>query len=137
MCQIDITSHHPEYESICSKGRQIADQCKGEVSLNCNKEVETITKRWVLLTSKITRNQQQLEDSLKEWQQYSIQMENIMVWLKEKEKMLKKPTAATCLEELRREIEALKVRAIFYERTRFFKWSFFLHQTVTTFVISI
>lgn len=63
------------------------------------------------MTTRIARNQQQLESSLKEWQQYSIQMENIMVWLKEKDKMLKKPLTATNVEELRREIEALKVKS--------------------------
>lgn len=109
MCQNDIAAHRSEYESICTKGRKISEQCKGGVSLNCSKEVENIAKRWVLLTSRISRNQQQLEGSLKEWQQYSTQMENIMVWLKEKDKALKKKTMATNLEELRREIEALKV----------------------------
>jgi hypothetical protein len=37
-------------------------------------------------------------------------MENIMVWLRDKDKVLKKPSKATNVEELERELKSMKVR---------------------------
>lgn len=87
----------------------MVQQLTGRIAKTCDEEIENITRRWMSLTNRINSNQQHLEKSLKEWQEYSTQMENIMVWLREKDKILKKPSKATSVEELERELKSKKV----------------------------
>lgn len=61
------------------------------------------------ITNLVTSNQQHLELSLKDWQEYTSLTENLMVWLREKEKILRSPSKATLVHDVERELEALKV----------------------------
>ena len=61
------------------------------------------------ITNLVTSNQQHLELSLKDWQEYTSLTENLMVWLREKEKILRSPSKAALVHDVERELEALKV----------------------------
>ena len=62
-----------------------------------------------MITNRVTSNQQQLELSLKDWQEYTSLTENLMVWLREKEKLLRAQSKAVTVREVERELDAMKV----------------------------
>ena len=62
-----------------------------------------------MITNRVTTNQQQLELSLKDWQEYTSLTENLMVWLREKEKLVRAQSKASTVRELKRELDAKKV----------------------------
>ena len=62
-----------------------------------------------MITNRVTSNQQQLELSLKDWQEYTSLTENLMVWLREKEKLLRAQSKAITVREVERELDAMKV----------------------------
>ena len=62
-----------------------------------------------MITNRVTTNQQQLELSLKDWQEYTSLTENLMVWLREKEKLVRTRSKASTVRELGRELDAKKV----------------------------
>ena len=72
-------------------------------------ELDRVSRRWVMITNRVTSNQQQLELSLKDWQEYTSLTENLMVWLREKEKLLRAQSKAITFREVERELEAMKV----------------------------
>ena len=109
MCQKEINARRQDYNDVCSTGQQIIDECKGNLSSQAAKELEKVTRRWVLITNRVTTNQQQLELSLKDWQEYTSLTENLMVWLRDKEKILRAQSKAATYRELEREIDAMKV----------------------------
>ena len=109
MCQKEINSRRQAYNALCSTGQRIISECKGNLSNQATKELDKVTRRWVMITNRVTTNQQQLELSLKDWQEYTSLTENLMVWLREKEKILRAQSKATTFRELERELDALKV----------------------------
>ena len=62
-----------------------------------------------MITNRVTTNQQQLELSLRDWQEYTSLTENLMVWLREKEKLVRAQSKASTVRELKRELDAKKV----------------------------
>ena len=62
-----------------------------------------------MITNRVTSNQQQLELALKDWQEYSSLTENLMVWLREKEKVLRSQSKALTVRDVERELDAMKV----------------------------
>ena len=62
-----------------------------------------------MITNRVTSNQQQLELSLKDWQEYTSLTENLMVWLREKEKLLRAQSKVVTVREVERELDAMKV----------------------------
>ena len=63
----------------------------------------------MMITNRVTSNQQQLELSLKDWQEYTSLTENLMVWMREKEKLLRAQSKATTVREVERELDTMKV----------------------------
>ena len=76
----------------------------------------------MMITNLVTTNQQQLELSLKDWQEYTSLTENLMVWLREKEKILRAQSKATSVHELERELNAMKVCPFEFCKS-WFRWS--------------
>jgi len=109
MCQKEINARRPGYNAVCSTGQRIIEECKGNLGNQAARELDKVTKRWVMITNRVTTNQQQLELSLKDWQEYTSLTENLMVWLREKEKVLRAQSKATTVPELERELDAMKV----------------------------
>lgn len=109
MCQKEINARRQDYNDVCSTGQRIIGECKGNLSSQAAKELEKVTRRWVLITNRVTTNQQQLELSLKDWQEYTSLTENLMVWLRDKEKILRAQSKAATYRELEREVDAIKV----------------------------
>ena len=62
-----------------------------------------------MITNRVTSNQQQLELALKDWQEYTSLTENLMVWLREKEKVLRSQSKALTVRDVQRELDAMKV----------------------------
>lgn len=62
-----------------------------------------------MITNRVTGNQQQLELSLKDWQEYTSLSENLMVWLREKEKILRAQSKALTVRDVERELGTMKV----------------------------
>ena len=72
-------------------------------------ELDRVSRRWMMITNRVTSNQQQLELSLKDWQEYTSLTENLMVWLREKEKLLRAQSKAITVHEVERELDTMKV----------------------------
>ena len=109
MCQKEINARRPEYNAVCSTGQRIVEECAGSLGNQAAKELDKVTRRWVMITNRVTSNQQQLELSLKDWQEYTSLTENLMVWLREKEKLLRAQSKATTVHEVERELDTMKV----------------------------
>ena len=109
MCQKDINTHRQGYNAFCSIGQRIIEDCTGSLSSQASMELDRVSRRWVMITSRVTSNQQQLELSLKDWQEYTSLTENLMVWLREKEKLLRAQSKAITFREVERELDAMKV----------------------------
>lgn len=109
MCQKDINTKRPSYNALCCTGQQIIQECKGSLGEQAISELDKVTRRWVMITNRVTTNQQQLELSLKDWQEYTSLTENLMVWLREKEKLVRAQSKASTVRELKRELDAKKV----------------------------
>ena len=78
-----------------------------------------------MITNRVTSNQQQLELSLKDWQEYTSLTENLMVWLREKEKLLRAQSKAITVREVEHELNAMKVlRETVYVFVLFVVWLF-------------
>lgn len=63
----------------------------------------------MMITNRVTSNQQQLELALKDWQEYTSLTENLMVWLREKEKVLRSQSKALTVRDVERELDTMKV----------------------------
>ncbi|XP_068688970.1 nesprin-1-like [Montipora foliosa] len=111
MCQKEINSQRPRYNALSSTGQQIIRECRGSLGNQATSELDKVTRRWMMITNLVTTNQQQLELSLKDWQEYTSLTENLMVWLREKEKILRPQSKATSVHELERELNAMKAIA--------------------------
>lgn len=111
MCQKEINSKRPTYNALCTTGQQIIRECRGSLSSQATNELDKVTRRWMAISNLVTANQQHLELSLKDWQEYTSLTENLMVWLREKEKILRSPSKATLVHDVERELEAMKVSA--------------------------
>ena len=109
MCQKDINTHRQGYNAFCSIGQRIIEDCTGSLSSQASMELDRVSRRWVMITNRVTSNQQQLELSLKDWQEYTSLTENLMVWLREKEKLLRAQSKAITFREVERELDAMKV----------------------------
>lgn len=109
MCQKEINAHRPEYNAVCSTGQRIIEECTGSPGNLAAKELDNVTRRWMMITNRVTSNQQQLELSLKDWQEYTSLTENLMVWMREKEKLLRAQSKATTVREVERELDTMKV----------------------------
>lgn len=110
MCQKEINARRPGYNTLCITGQQIIQECTGSVGNQATSELDKVTRRWVMITNRVTTNQQQLELSLRDWQEYTSLTENLMVWLREKEKILRAQSKATSVKELERELDTMKVQ---------------------------
>ena len=78
-----------------------------------------------MITNRVTSNQQQLELSLKDWQEYTSLTENLMVWLREKEKLLRAQSKAITVREVECELNAIKVlRETVFAFVLFVVWLF-------------
>ena len=111
MCQKEINSKRPTYNALCTTGEQIIRECRGSLSSQATNELDKVTRRWMAISNLVTSNQQHLELSLKDWQEYTSLTENLMVWLREKEKIVRSPSKATLVLDVERELEAMKVSA--------------------------
>ena len=121
MCQKDINTHRQGYNAFCSTGQRIIDDCTGSLSSQAAMELDRVSRRWVMITNRVTSNQQQLELSLKDWQEYTSLTENLMVWLRENEKLLRVQSKAITVRDVERELDAMKV----------------LHDTVLVFAVCV
>lgn len=109
MCQKDINTHRQGYNAVCSASQRIIEDCTGSLSEQAAMELDRVSRRWMMITNRVTSNQQQLELSLKDWQEYTSLTENLMVWLREKEKLLRAQSKAITVHEVERELDAMKV----------------------------
>ena len=109
MCQKDINTHRQGYNAFCSIGQRIIEDCTGSLSSQASMELDRVSRRWVMITNRVTSNQQQLELSLKDWQEYTSLTENLMMWLREKEKLLRAQSKAITFREVERELDTMKV----------------------------
>lgn len=114
MCQKEINALRPAYNAVCSTGQRISEECRGSLGNQAARELDKVTRRWVMITNRVTTNQQQLELALKDWQEYTSLTENLMVWLREKEKILRAQSKATTVRELERELDAMKVALLLH-----------------------
>lgn len=106
-CQKELNAHRSDYDRICNLGQELV--LKWGEGIRSKETLHDITVKWTMISTRLTGNQQHLELALKEWQQYTTLMENIMVWMKENEKRLRRPLVASNLEEVQNELENLKV----------------------------
>lgn len=109
MCQKEIHAHRPEYNNFCSTGQRIIEEAPGNLGNKATSELDKVTRQWVMITNRVTGNQQQLELSLKDWQEYTSLSENLMVWLREKEKILRAQSKALTVRDVERELGTMKV----------------------------
>ena len=109
MCQKEINAHRPEYNNFCSTGQLIIEETPGSLGNKAARELDKVTRQWTMITNRVTSNQQQLELSLKDWQEYTSLTENLMVWLREKEKVLRAQSKALTVRDVERELGAMKV----------------------------
>lgn len=113
MCQKDINTHRQGYNAVCSAGQRIIEDSTGSLSNQAAMELDRVSRRWVMITNRVTSNQQQLELSLKDWQEYTSLTENLMVWLREKEKLLRTQSKAITVREVERELDTMKVLRLY------------------------
>lgn len=111
MCQKEINAHRPEYNNFCSTGQLIIEETPGSLGNKAARELDKVTRQWTMITNRVTSNQQQLELSLKDWQEYTSLTENLMVWLREKEKVLRAQSKALTVRDVERELGAMKAIA--------------------------
>ena len=109
MCQKEIHAHRPEYNNFCSTGQRIIEEAPGNLGNKATSELDKVTRQWVMIKNRVTGNQQQLELSLKDWQEYTSLSENLMVWLREKEKILRAQSKALTVRDVERELGTMKV----------------------------
>ena len=109
MCQKEIHAHRPEYNNFCSTGQRIIEEAPGNLGNKATSELDKVTRQWVMITNRVTGNQQQLELSLKDWQEYTSLSENLMVWLREKEKILRAQSKALTVRDVEKELGTMKV----------------------------
>ena len=110
MCQKELSTHRTDYEDFCSLGQELVQKWgPGTLGVRVKGTLHDVTVKWTMISTRLTGNQQHLELALKDWQQYTSLMENIMVWMKEKEKQLRQPLTASSLREVENELENLRV----------------------------
>ena len=111
ICQKNLKDHRNDYEKLCNVGQELLKKWGEEI--RCKKIMQDITTKWTAINTRLAGSQQHLEMFLKEWQEYTSLMENIMVWMREKEKQLRRPLVALSLREVENELEKLKVNLPF------------------------
>ena len=107
-----MDSHSPDLNEVVFAGEQIAQAHRGKFARQATEELVKARSRWSDITDNLAKNQKRLEAALHDWQEYTGLMENMMLWLREKDKSVRSPSRASSVPALERELQALKVTSL-------------------------
>jgi len=103
-CQKDIEKYKSAYKSISSLGTNLLRRSRGNLTQSISQLLQKIDESWTTLQGDCTRQIESLRRALELWEKYTEQMEDLISWLRQTEKVVRCPLGSFTRKELEEQL---------------------------------